>query len=152
MKLLKPGGAVFFLLLSVIMFIFPPDIIASEMLVIALPFVEDSTFDVPVMSLLPIVLIFILYLVTSFFGRMGNIMEKRILLDVVPNRIRNSIYSLIPTLTLFITLPQIMFSSYLISFFGFSSSLIFNGFVALLGVLLIGRGVRLMMKTEKQEQ
>lgn len=51
------------------------------------------------------------FIITGFFGSAANLLAQRLLLDMIPDRNRNSLYSLFPTLTLMLLVPQLLFFS-----------------------------------------
>ncbi len=67
--------------------------------------------------------------------RLTWLLYSRILIDLVPNTIRNSIYSLIPTVILLLAIPANMFGGYIIDKFGFVAGIILVVVFAAIGVL-----------------
>ena len=63
------------------------------------------------------------------------------LLDVIPNRIRNSIYSLIPTVAIVLAIPQIALFGMLVPMYGFPLTLSGIAIISFVGVLLIRHGL-----------
>jgi hypothetical protein len=72
-----------------------------------------------------------------FFGGFAEILTQRVLLDAIPNRNRNSIYSLQPTILLLLSIPQIVFFGWFIPTFGFPLTLTGCALVSLAGILVI---------------
>ena len=92
--------------------------------------------------MLPIFFILIAFVSTSFFGGFAEILTQRELLDVIPNRIRNSMYSLAPTIGTLFAIPQIALFGWLIPNAGFPITLVCCGIINLIGVMLIMKGLK----------
>jgi hypothetical protein len=123
------------------MFVFPPAPEGSPMYEVFFPFTDVAILMVPLDSIIPVIVIFCTFVSTSFFHEFANILTQRELLDVIPNRIRNSMYSLQPTIATLLAIPQILVFGWIISDFSFSLALAGVGLVSLLGVLLIRHGL-----------
>ncbi len=142
-RLMETCGFVFFWLFATIMYLFPP--VASEsanIISIYWPFTGIQLLTLPIENLLPIVLIFSTFVATSFFGGFADVLTQRVLLDVIPNRIRNSMYSLSPTIATLFAIPQIALFGWLITIIGFPLTLASCGVVSLAGVIMIVHGFR----------
>lgn len=142
-RLIQTCGFVFFWVFATIMFLFPP--VAGDsanIFTIYWPFTGVELLILPLENILPIALIFTTFVTTSFFGGFAEILTQRVLLDVIPNRIRNSMYSLAPTIATLFAIPQIAAFGWLITIIGFPLTLASCGAVSLIGVLLIVRGFR----------
>jgi hypothetical protein len=72
-----------------------------------------------------------------FFGGFAEILTQRELLDAIPDRNRNSLYSLQPTILLLLATPQIAILGWLIPIIGFPITLLICALVSLVGVLII---------------
>ncbi|MBN2230079.1 MAG: MFS transporter [Candidatus Thorarchaeota archaeon] len=136
-RLLQACGFVFFLVLAVLMFVFPPVPNATEMVSVLWPFTDIALIELPVQHVIPIIMLFSLFTVTMFFGGFAEILTQRVLLDVIPSRNRNSLYSLQPTILLLLATPQIAILGWVIPVIGFPATLLICGFVSLTGVLII---------------
>jgi hypothetical protein len=90
------------------------------------------------------VIIFTTFVATSFFGGFAEILTQRVLLDVIPNRIRNSMYSLSPTIATLFAIPQIAIFGWIVAIpvIGFPLTLALCGLISLGGVLLIRNGLQ----------
>jgi MFS family permease len=142
-RLIQTCGFVFFWVFATIMYLFPP--VASETantISIYWPFTGIELLTLPLENLLPITLIFTTFVASSFFGGFADILTQRVLLDVIPNRIRNSMYSLLPTIATVFAIPQIALFGWLITLIGFPLTLASCGMVSLVGVLMIVHGFR----------
>jgi sensor histidine kinase YesM len=139
LRFLQFTGVVFYLLLAVIVYVFPgADPATAELVSILIPFTNLPLIEIPVQTILPVALIFILFLALNMFGAIADILTQRVMLDVVPNRIRNSLYSLQPTLVMVISMPLIAFFGWLLpQSGGFTLTLVLCSFVSLVGTLMI---------------
>jgi hypothetical protein len=72
-----------------------------------------------------------------FFGGFAEILTQRVLIDAIPSRNRNSIYSLQPTILIILATPQIVIVGWLIPIIGFPATLLICSVVSLSGVLVI---------------
>jgi len=136
-RLLQGCGFVFFLILAIIMFVFPPVADTTQMLRVMWPFTSLVLIEFPIQHVIPIVVLFSLFTVTFFFGGFAEILTQRILLDAIPNRNRNSIYSLQPTILLLLSTPQIAILGWVIPLWGFPVTLLICAAVSFSGVLII---------------
>lgn len=142
-RLIQTCGFVFFWVFAVIMYLFPAsDITSVNVVTIFWPFTGIELLTLPLENLLPIALIFGTFVATSFFGGFAEILTQRVLLDVIPNRIRNSMYSLAPTLATLFAIPQIALFGWLLTIIGFPLTLMSCGVVSAFGVVLIIHGFR----------
>jgi MFS family permease len=140
-RILQTCGFIFFSVFALIMFVFPPAPAGSPTYEVYFPFTDVAIFMVPIDSIIPVIVIFSTFVSTGFFHEFANILTQRQLLDVIPNRIRNSMYSLQPTIATLLAIPQILVFGWIISDFSFSIALAGVGLVSLLGVILIRHGL-----------
>ncbi len=140
-RLLQTCGLVFFWIVGSIMAFFPPAQPGDPTFDILFPFSDIPLITLPYVSVIPVLLLLTAFVSTSFFGAFAEILTQRELLDAIPNRIRNSMYSLSPTIATLFALPQIAIFGWLISNIGFSFTLILCGLVSLIGVILIRHGL-----------
>jgi hypothetical protein len=136
-RLLQAGGFVFYLALAAMMYFLPPVGDAAVMATVYLPFTSIVLIELPIQHILPIVMLFIIFALTMFFGGFAEILTQRELLDAIPDRNRNSLYSLQPTILLLLATPQIAILGWLIPIIGFPVTLLICAFVSLVGVLII---------------
>ncbi|TXT57919.1 MAG: conserved membrane protein of unknown function [Candidatus Thorarchaeota archaeon] len=137
-RLFAFNGAAFYFLLSVMFLIVPPPPMGTtETVQLVIPFVNLPLFVLPVASVIPIVMIFIIFLVTSLFGSVGGILTNRVLLDVVPNKIRNGMYSLRATSFTAASIPLLVFFGWLVPLYGFSLAFLIMGIISIAGIILI---------------
>jgi MFS family permease len=140
-RIMQTCGFIFFSVFAVIMYVFPPATAESLIYEVYFPFTNVAILMVPIDSIIPVIIIFCTFVSTGFFHEFANILTQRELLDVIPNRIRNSMYSLQPTIATLLAIPQILVFGWIISDFSFSLALAGVGLVSLLGVLLIRHGL-----------
>ncbi len=98
-------------------------------LTVVFPFTDEF-------ELIPILLTTIFFSFSGIFIYTTNILEQRILLDLIPDENRNSIYSLIPTLIRIGSAPTIFIAGIMITEIGLPSTLIFLFILSSLGVIL----------------
>jgi len=136
-------GIIFYLALAVIMYLFPgigagTDPETIEFFSVLIPFTNLPLIEIPVQTVVPVALLFILFVSLNVFGTIAGILTQRVMLDVIPNRIRNSIYSLQPTLIMLVSMPLIAFFGWFIPFTGgFLLTFIICALISLLGVVMI---------------
>ena len=140
-RFLQTCGFVFFGILAVITYVFPPAPLGAPTFDVIWPFTDLVVMSIPQQSVLPVFLAFCTFVATSFFGGFAEILTQRILLDVIPNRIRNSVYSLIPTVAIVLAIPQIALFGMLVPMYGFPLTLTGIAIISLGGVLLIRHGL-----------
>jgi hypothetical protein len=140
-RLLQTCGFLFFGILAAITYFFRPAPPGAPTIDVLWPFTDLVIASMPQQSVIPITLAFITFVATSFFGGFAEILTQRMLLDVIPNRIRNSIYSLIPTVAIVLAIPQIALFGMLVPMYGFPLTLTGIAIVSFVGVLLIRHGL-----------
>ncbi|MHA2271360.1 MAG: MFS transporter [Candidatus Hodarchaeales archaeon] len=72
-----------------------------------------------------------IFSITVIFENIAGLLEQRIFLDAVPDKNRNSVYSLVPTMILIASAPMVIIGGYLIVNFGVPLTLICMGLLAL---------------------
>ena len=99
MQLLQTCGPIFYLAIALIAFFLLP---------VVLPF--------PLMYLqIPTILICLSFIFSGIFSGASNILNQRLVLDMVPDKIRNGIYSLFPSLTFVFAVPQMIFFAFVLT-------------------------------------
>lgn len=127
-RILQTCGPIFYILIATITFLLPP-------LSTSLPF--------PFMFLqIPALLICIGFILTGIFSSGAGILSQRLMLDLIPDRFRNAIYSLLPSLTLLFAVPQILVFAPLLASYGVSLVLTGCSLVSALGCILLVIGLR----------
>jgi len=140
-RVMQTCGFVFFLLFAVIMFLLPPSK-DSTMLQLFIPFTTIPVLQIPSDNALPLLIIFMTFVSTGFFGGFADILTQRLIIDTIPNRIRNSMYSLQPAIATILAMPQIALFGWLTNLWGFPLTLVSCGLVSLAGVLMIKKGMK----------
>ena len=142
-RILQFMGVIFYLVLAVIVYLFPgieagTDPETIEFFTVLIPFTNLPLIEIPVQTVVPVTLLFILFVALSLFGAIAGILTQRVMLDVIPNRIRNSMYSLQPTLIMLVSMPLVVFFGWFIPLTGgFFLTFIICAIISLLGVVMI---------------
>jgi MFS family permease len=152
-RFMQTCGFVFFWVFALIMWVLPPAPPNGNTLIVYWPFTTVAILTLPVENLLPIAIIFMTFVATSFFGGFAEILTQRVLLDVIPNRIRNSMYSLSPTIATLFAIPQIAIFGWIVAIpeIGFPLTLALCGLISLAGVVLIRSGLQLEPPEPEEE-
>lgn len=150
-RLLQTCGFVFFLAIALFMFVFPPLGESATMIQLLIPFTDVVFLELPQAYILPITALFLAFVITGLLSRFAMVLSQRILLDVIPNKIRNSVYSLMPTVAMILALPQIVAVGFIIQYLSFPIALIMCAILSLIGVLMIQRGLSYPIPTPEEE-
>ena len=140
-RFLQAAGFVFYLLFAGMMYFFPPPVGPSPAIDLVIPFTSFILMSVPLASIIPMIIMVVTYTITLMFAAFAGILTQREMIDVIPNEIRNSMYSLQPTIAMLFAIPQIGLFGWLIPVIGFPTTLVIIGFVSLMGVLIIRHGL-----------
>ncbi|MFX0173834.1 MAG: MFS transporter [Candidatus Hodarchaeota archaeon] len=89
-----------------------------------------------------IVLILLIYSSVWFFHNVGVILRQRLFLDLIPDRNRNSIYSLIPTILLIASTPGIIIGASMIQNYGVPTTSFFLGAFGAISILFFHLSMR----------
>jgi MFS family permease len=142
-RILQFTGVIFYLVLAAIVYLFPgipagTDPETLEFFTVLIPFTNLPLIEIPVQTVVPVILLFLLFISLNMFGAIAGILTQRVMLDVIPNRIRNSMYSLQPTLVMLVSMPLIAFFGWLIpATGGFLLTFLICAVISLLGVLMV---------------
>jgi hypothetical protein len=141
-RVLQFMGVVFYLALAAIVHFFPTipagtDPATVDFLTIFIPFTNLPLIEIPVQTVLPVLLLFLVFVALNMFGSLAGILTQRVMLDVIPNRIRNSMYSLQPTLVMLLSMPLIAFYGWLIPLSGFTLPFLISAGISLISVIMI---------------
>ncbi len=139
-QLTQNCGCLFYIFFAILVFIFPP-LTEGTIIEFYFPNTDILFLAIPVESFVPVTIMFFAFVIGGLLYAFQNILTQRILIDVVPSRIRNSVYSLIPTLTILFALPQILIVGPAIEIVGFPPALIFMALLAGIGAILTKRGL-----------
>jgi len=140
-RLLQACGFVFYLLVALMMTLFPPVSESTNIITVMWPSTSFVLIQVPFEHVVPIVILFSLFTVTMFFSGFAEILTQRILIDAIPDRNRNSLYSLQPTILTIMAIPQMAILGWLIPVIGFPAILTICAIVSLGGVLVTRHGL-----------
>ncbi len=140
-RILQAGGFSFFIIFAAIMFFFPPPAALTPAIDLIVPFTTVVFMSIPTGSVLPVIIIALTFSFTMFASACADILTQREMLDVIPNNIRNSMYSLQPTIMMLFAIPQIGIFGWLIPIIGFPLTLVIVGVVNLVGVGIIKKGL-----------
>lgn len=125
-RFLQTCGPLFYFAFALVVLFLPP---------LVLPF--------PLMFFqLPTLIIILGFILSGLFSAFNNILTQRFLLDLIPDKIRNGIYSLFPTLTLIFAVPQILFFAWLLPIYYMPVVLCGLGIISLVGLLILRIGLR----------
>ncbi len=130
-------GSAFSLILASIIFIFPAPTEPGDVFSIVFPGSSLPLFEFPASTIIPVVLTAILFVMSSLFGTIAAILTQRVIIDVVPNKIRNGFYSLRATLIVLASLPLFPFFGWLTPEFGFAASFFVFFIITTIGTILI---------------
>jgi MFS family permease len=133
-------GFCFFLGLMSITLILPPPADGAFFVTVMIPFTAIPLMSLPFISILPVFLIWVLFVGLDFLGRTTEVLSGRVMLDVFPNRIRNCMYSLRPTIAFLLSIPLILMISQLLPVLGFPAVFATAAAVAFIGAFLIRKG------------
>ena len=139
-RLVQSSGALFFLLFAIIMLAFPPPLVTSELIDVIFPFTDILILQVPSPSIVPILIILTIWFTGGVFFTIAAILWMRVLIDAIPNRIRNGVYSLLPTLVVLAAIPQVALIGWLIPISGIPVVLVLSGVVSTVGALFLRKG------------
>jgi hypothetical protein len=141
-RLLQACGFVFYLLVALMMTLFPPVSGSTNMITVKWPFTSFILIEMPLEHVVPIVILFSLFTITMFFAGFAEILTQRVMIDAIPDRNRNSLYSLQPTIQTIMAIPQIAVLGWLIPVIGFPATLTICAMVSLGGVLVTRHGLQ----------
>ena len=139
-RFLQSAGAVFFWIFAIIMIIFPVPPPSAPMIDYVLPRTDILLLRVPIDSILPVFIMILVFFVVGIFFQLANVLTGRVFVDAIPNRVRNGVYSLFPTVVLILSIPQIAFFGWLVSV-SIPLTLISIGIISTVGCLMIRKGL-----------
>jgi hypothetical protein len=87
-------------------------------------------------------MIWVLFVSQDTVGRMTEVLNGRVMLDVYPNRIRNCIYSLQPTIAFLLSMPLIFVLSQLLPIVRFPFVFAIAAIVTFAGAMLVRKGFK----------
>ncbi|MFW9816138.1 MAG: MFS transporter [Candidatus Thorarchaeota archaeon] len=140
-RFLQSAGAVFFWIFAVIMFIFPVPPEDAPMIDVLWPGTEILLLRVPIDSFIPVILMIVVFFTVGIFFQLANVLTSRVFVDAIPNRVRNGVYSLFPTVVFILGMPQIAIFGWLITI-SIPLTLISIGIISTVGCLMIRKGLQ----------
>jgi len=140
-RFLQSAGALFFWIFAIIMIVFPIPPPGSPMIDVNLPGTEILILRVPIDSILPVLIMIIVFFAVGIFFQLAGVLTSRVFVDAIPNRVRNGVYSLFPTVVLLLSIPQIALFGWLISI-SIPLTLILIGIISSMGCLMIRKGLQ----------
>ncbi len=141
-RFLQSAGALFFWIFAIIMFVFPVPAVESPMIDILLPGTEILILQLPVDAILPVTLMILVFFILGIFLQLSGVLTSRVFIDAIPNRVRNGVYSLFPTIILLLSIPQIAFFGWLLSVAPIPITLILCGFISASGCFMIHKAFK----------
>ncbi|MDH5403030.1 MAG: hypothetical protein OEY49_11110 [Candidatus Heimdallarchaeota archaeon] len=103
------------------------------------------TFFFPItntLELIPISIIFLLYVISNYYRAIKNIITQKIYLKIIPNEARNSFYSIQPTLITLLLIPGFFYFSKIIELSSFYLSIFILSISSVIPVLLLKFAVK----------
>lgn len=82
----------------------------------------------------------------GFWPALEGILRGRLMVDLIPDKYRNSVYSLIPTITVLLNIPLIILAGYILSTYGFAAGFYYVISGTLIGVFVLGLGLYWLQK------
>jgi MFS family permease len=140
LRLLSYQGVVFYALLAALFYFFPAPIDTSNTVQLLIPFTDVIIIEVPAESVIPMVLLLLIFAFFNFPTYFADILTQRVMIDVIPTRIRNSMYSLHPTLIMLVAVPLVLTFGWILPAFGFPVTFTLLSLIGLLGYLILKRG------------
>jgi len=153
-RFLQSAGAVFFWIFAIIMIVFPVPPPNAQMIDYYIPWTDLLILRVPIDSILPVFIMILVFFGVGIFFQLANVLTGRVFVDAIPNRVRNGVYSLFPTVVLLLSIPQIWVFAWLVSI-SIPLTLVSIGIISTLGCLMIRKGLQfphpeeLVRETEK---
>jgi MFS family permease len=138
---LQSGGALFYFAFALITATLPSLLVNGAVVPFPLMFFQ-----------LPAIIVCLTFVFTGIFDGAVNVVQQRLILDLIPDRTRNSLYSLFPTLTLIFAAPQLIFFSGLLPVLGPSPILIGLCLISTSGCIFVALGMRYRPKSKKTEK
>lgn len=139
-RFVQSSGALFFWLFAILMLVLPPPLVTSEVIDVVIPFTDILILQIPPLSIMPILVILAIWFTGGIFFTVAAILWMRVLIDAIPNRIRNGVYSLLPTLVVLASIPQVALFGWLMPLSGIPIVLVLSGFVSTAGALFLRKG------------
>ena len=85
--------------------------------------------------------LFIIFQLPAIWEPLEFILRNQLNLDLVPDQIRNSIYSLLPSITTLIGIPGALIGGYILKIYPFSATILVTAIFSGIGVIITGWGL-----------
>jgi MFS family permease len=85
----------------------------------------------------------------GFWPALEGILRGRLMVDLIPDKYRNSVYSLIPTITVLLNIPLMIAAGYILSTYGFTAGFYFVICGTVIGVGVLGVGLYWLQKPKE---
>jgi MFS family permease len=151
-RFLQSAGAAFFWIFALIMFIFPVPPPNSPLIDYTFPGTDILVLRVPIASIIPVAIMILVFFTVGIFYQLANVLTSRVFIDAIPNRVRNGVYSLFPTVVLLMSIPQIGFFGWLLSVAPLPLTLILVGIISTVGCAMIRKGLQYPHPLEEAEE
>ncbi|MHA2367183.1 MAG: MFS transporter [Candidatus Hodarchaeales archaeon] len=93
------------------------------------------------MDLISFVGVIVLFQFLGVWVALIGPLQSRLMLELVPDKYRNAVYSLIPTLNVLLGIPLVILGGFVLTQYGFSTGLFLITALFLLGVSIVGLGL-----------
>ncbi|MFW9909649.1 MAG: hypothetical protein ACFFEF_13845 [Candidatus Thorarchaeota archaeon] len=150
-RFIQSSGALFFWLFALLMLVSPPPPITSEVIDVVIPFADILILQIPPLSIIQILVILTIWFTGGVFFTVAAILWMRVLIDAIPNRIRNGVYSLFPTLVILASIPQVALFGWLMPLSGIPIVLVLSGFVSTAGAVFLRKGFTFHYSQNEEE-
>ncbi|MFW9930202.1 MAG: MFS transporter [Candidatus Thorarchaeota archaeon] len=107
------------------------------------------SFETGVFNIIGISLTLLIFLIFPIWDLSSDLLEKELFLHVIPNELRTSIYSLLPSLVTIVGIPSIIISGIIIENYGFVCIMLILLISGLMSIIFQEMGLRLMNKLIK---
>ncbi|MFW9994177.1 MAG: hypothetical protein ACFFD4_19185 [Candidatus Odinarchaeota archaeon] len=99
-----------------------------------------------------LILTSVVFIGFTILFKIANILEQRLFLDLIPDRNRNAVYSLIPTLVLLASAPAVIIGGELLTSLGLTVSTAVLGLTGLAGTIFFYLALRVLPKELMDQQ
>ncbi|UCE08939.1 MAG: MFS transporter [Candidatus Thorarchaeota archaeon] len=136
-ELLSVGATIPLVVMAALLVVAPPPATADNLVRLMFPGSEFVILEAPLESIPVLIVIAVLFVFGFLMGTFAGILSQRVLIDVIPNRIRNSVYSLRPTLIMIAAMPIMAVSGEMITTYGLPPALVLLASISFAGTLLV---------------
>ena len=90
--------------------------------------------------------VILLFQIISICDSFDSIFRQRLLIELVPDKYRTAVYSLIPTLIVLFSIPLIILAGFIITYYGFTAGILLMLCIGLIGLPILGLGLYKLSK------